>query len=54
MEKYYRFAGVELSVSAPDEIMYEEDRHLAPFRTDCVTKPHRFTFQRVEIGRAHV
>ncbi|MBE6919748.1 MAG: hypothetical protein E7469_08710 [Ruminococcaceae bacterium] len=47
MEKYYRFAGVELSVSAPDEIMYEEDRHLAPFRTDCVTKPHRFTFQRV-------
>lgn len=47
MEKYYRFAGVELSVSAPDELMYEEDRHLAPFRTDCVTKPHRFTFQRV-------
>lgn len=48
MEKYYRFAGVEIAVSAPDEIMYDEDRHLAPFRTDSVTNPHRFTFERVE------
>ena len=48
MEKYYRFAGVELAVSAPAELMYDEDRHLAPFRTDSVTNPHRFTFQRVE------
>ena len=48
MEKYYRFAGVELTVSAPAELMYDEDRHLAPFRTDSVTNPHRFTFNRVE------
>lgn len=48
MEKYYRFAGVELAVSAPDELMYDEDRHLAPFRVDSVTNPHRFTFNRVE------
>ncbi len=48
MEKHYAFAGVELSVSAPDEIMYSEDRHLAPFRADSVTQPHRFTFSQVE------
>ena len=48
MEKYYRFAGVELAVSAPDELMYHEDRHLEPFRVDSVTEPHRFTFTRVE------
>lgn len=48
MEKYYRFAGVEIAVSAPSELMYEEDRHLAPFRVDSVTNPHRFTFTRVE------
>lgn len=47
MEKYYRFAGVELAVSAPAQLMYDEDRHLAPFRTDSVTNPHRFTFTRV-------
>lgn len=48
MEKYYRFAGVEIAVSAPDEIMYDEDRHLAPFRVNEVTNPHHFTFSRVE------
>ena len=48
MEKYYRFAGVEIAVSAPDEIMYEEDRHLASFRVNEVTNPHRFSFSRVE------
>ena len=47
MEKYYRFAGVELAVSAPEELMYHEDRTLSPFRVDSVRDPHRFTFTRV-------
>lgn len=48
MEKYYRFAGVELSVAACDAPMYEDDRSLAPFRVDTVTDPHRFTFTFVD------
>ena len=47
MEKYYRFAGVELAVSTRDEWMYEDDRSLEPFRVDTVTDPHRFTFELV-------
>ena len=48
MEKYYRFAGVELSVTACDTPMYEEDRSLEPFRVDTVSDPHRFTFAFVD------
>ena len=47
MEKYYSFAGVELSVRTAPELMYEEDRLLAPFRVQKVKEPHRFTFTRV-------
>ena len=47
MEKYYAFAGVELSVRTAPELMYEEDRLLAPFRVQKVKEPHRFTFTRV-------
>lgn len=48
MEKYYRFAGIELAVSIPDERMYEDDRQLAPFRVESVQNPHRFTFEVME------
>lgn len=48
MEKYYRFAGVELLIDIPQEKMYSHDRALAPFRVSSVTDPHRFTFSLVE------
>ena len=48
MEKYYRFAGLEIAVSTRDEWMYDDDRMLAPFRVDAVTDPHRFTFDIVD------
>lgn len=47
MEKFYRFAGVELAVNAPEEWMYGDDRTLAPFRVDAAADPHRFTFSMV-------
>ena len=49
MEKYYRFAGVEVTASIPDDAMYEEDRHLEAFRVEQVTDPHRFEFEPAEI-----
>lgn len=42
MEKYYRFAGIELAVQIPDARMYRDDLQLAAFRTDHVTAPHRY------------
>lgn len=48
MEKFYCFAGVELAVSAPETLMYTDDRMLAPFRVECVSDPHRFRFALVE------
>ena len=40
MEKYYRFADVELSVRISDDMMYTNDLTLKEFRTDHVTDPH--------------
>ena len=48
MEKYYRFAGVEVSVCIPDEWMYPDDRQLAPFRIPRAEAPHIFHFDPVE------
>ena len=48
MEKYYRFAGVEVAVSTRDEWMYEDDRTLAPFRVQEVVNPNRFEFVLVD------
>ena len=44
MEKVYCYAGVELAVRIPDDRMYEDDRHLAPFRVEDVKDPHVFEF----------
>lgn len=44
MEKFYRFAGVELAINAPTEWIYEDDRILAPFRVDTVAAPYIFSF----------
>lgn len=48
MEKYYRFAGVEVAVSIPEKWMYEDDRQLAPFRVSQVKDPHIFCFDAVD------
>lgn len=48
MKKYYRFAGVELEIDVPDLWMYENDRHLTPFRVDSVTDPYVFRFEMVQ------
>ena len=48
MEKYYRFANVEIAVQIPDGYMYPEDRQLAPFRVQQVHDPHVFRFRVVD------
>lgn len=48
MERYYRFAGLEFSVSMPADMMYENEYRMAPFRVDRATDPHRFSFHRVD------
>ena len=48
MERYYRFAGVELTVSMPEARAYTDEHHLAPFAVDSVTDPHVFRFEIVE------
>ncbi len=48
MEKHYAFAGVEVTVSIPDQWMYEDDRQLAPFRISQVTDPHIFRYEPVD------
>lgn len=48
MQRHYRFAGLEVTVSMPEEMMYENEYRLAPFGVDAVTDPHVFRFERVE------
>ena len=43
--KNYSFAGVEISIIMPSDIMYTDDRCLSHFATDAVTEPHVFTFE---------
>lgn len=48
MERRYAFAGVEVLVDIPAEEMYPEERLLAPFAVERVTRPNRFLFRRAE------
>lgn len=48
MEKYYRFAGVELLIDLPDDKMYTDEMLLEPFRVDRVSEPHCFRFSVAE------
>ena len=48
VRKCYRFAGLEFLVEMPEEIIYTEERRLAPFRVETVTDPSRFTFEMVD------
>lgn len=47
MEKYYRFAGLELLIDLPDDKMYTDQQMLEPFQVERVTKPHSFRFRLV-------
>ena len=42
MEKYYRFAGIDLAVDIDENHMYRDDLQLTAFRTDQVQNPHRY------------
>lgn len=48
MEKYYRFAGIELAVRIPEERMYRDELRLEPFRTDRVRDPHIYQVSAVK------
>lgn len=48
ISRYYRFAGLELAITMPEDLMYEKEYRLAPFRVDSVTDPHRFVFEKRE------
>lgn len=43
MEKYYRFAGIDLAIEIDDARMYENDLQLGAFRVDRADAPHRYT-----------
>lgn len=48
MERYYRFAGVELCVCMPQEIAYPAGSRLDPFLVESVSDPHVFRFELVD------
>ena len=48
MERHYHFAGVDLSISMPEDRFYEHERRLAPFAVDAVADPHIFRFEIVD------
>jgi hypothetical protein len=47
MKKYYCFAGIRLEIEIPDELMYENDRYLEPFRIPFAENPYVFRFETV-------
>lgn len=48
MTRNYRFAGVELSVSMPEELFFTSERNLEPFQEKAVSNPHLFRFEIVD------
>lgn len=48
MERYYRLAGVELAIQMDENLMYEDERTLAPFAVESVSEPHCYSFEVVE------
>ena len=48
MQKYYRFAGVDLVVDLPKDSMYDDERLLAAFRAETVSDPEVFRFELTE------
>lgn len=47
MERYYKFAGVEIALVSDNALFSLDERHLELFRVDCVEKPHAFYFEKV-------
>lgn len=41
-QRYYSFAGVDITLAMPEDRMYEADRALAPFVSVPGKEPHRF------------
>lgn len=49
MERQYYFAGLEITISIPDDVCYKEEQILAAFRTEQVAADsHRFEFELVD------
>lgn len=48
VQRYYRFAGLEFQIEMAEEILYRDERTLAPFAVQEVTTPHRFCFEFAE------
>lgn len=48
MKKYYRFAGVEVEFDIPDDMVYTDERYLAPFAVSEVREPYRFAFRHAD------
>lgn len=46
MTRYYRFAGVSIAVSMPQDMFYDGEYRLAPFRISSVTPDWIFTFEK--------
>lgn len=44
MERYYSFAGVDITLAMPEERFYAKDRVLKAFLSEPGTAPHRFDF----------
>lgn len=45
MKRYYSYAGVNICIHGDYEIMYTDDRMLAPFREDYLDDCHHFYFE---------
>ena len=45
--RYYSFAGVDVCISAPEDLMFPEERRMAAFRTEQKADAHQFLFTRV-------
>lgn len=48
MERYYRFAGIDLMISMDENRFYAEEYRLTPFRVNTVTNPEKFYFDIVD------
>lgn len=49
MERYYSFAGVDVCISCPDDLMFVNERRLAPFRTAPRAGGHVFRMERTPV-----
>lgn len=48
MERYYRFAGIDIALQMEDDRFFQRELHLEPFRVEQVTNPHIYRVQVAE------